>query len=259
VSGDGELERLLERPMAPVAPAVEQAIAAGPADPSEVLRPHEVARLLEPGHLPGETTWCNTAEGCGYAAVNTPMPGISGEMLDWWFSWHPHDALRYRIWFPGAHEDISFEPAAELAAKPYWNSVHHPVEDIGLGMQRLRIRFLDPVAFGFPPGVLDDAAVATIVCGLVGDDRLGVWHTRMCHFGRRTGEGLELRSRFWIGSELRLFARSALVAPINRLLGLPAVRRAAIPRRAARAMARHCAAEYANLASLLPELFGRYG
>ncbi len=254
MNGVTDLSRLLDRPMARVDADVLRAIAAGPMDVADALLPTQLVRLLAPGDLPGETGWCSVPDGVGYTAVCTPMPGITGEMLDWWFAWHPHDPMRYRIWFPSAHAGISIEPAARPAAKAYWNTVHHPVEDVGLGMQRLRIRFLDPVAFGFPEGVLEHPSVATIVCGLVGDDRRRVWHTRMCHFARRTNDGVELRSRFWLGAELRLFTASALATPTNRLLSRPALRRRVVPCKAPLAMARHCAAEYANLASLLPQL-----
>jgi hypothetical protein len=37
------------------------------------------------------------------------------------------------------------------------------------------------------------------------------------------------------------------------------VRRALLPRRLPRALAHHCAEEYANLAALLPELYERFG
>jgi DAPG hydrolase PhiG domain len=77
----------------------------------------------------------------------------------------------------------------------------------------------------------------------------------MYHFARRTDDGVELRSRFWIGAEFRLFMASALATPINRSLTRPAVRRRVIPGQAPLAMARHCAAECANLASLLPQLY----
>lgn len=254
-----DLNAMLERPMPPVDADVLGAIEAGPIDAADALLPSQVTRLLEAGYLPGETGWCTTPDGIGYAAVRTPMPGITGEMLDWWFAWHPQDSARYRIWFPGAHAGISFQPAPRPAAKAYWNTTHHPVEDIGLGMQHLRIRFLDPVEFGFPNGALRDRSVATIVCGLVGDDRRRVWHTRMCHFARWTDDGIELRSRFWIGAELRLLARSPLLAaPIDHVLALPSVRRRVIPRSAPAAMARHCAAEYTNLASFLAQLHHEY-
>ena len=253
-----DLSELLERPLTPPAADVLAAIEAGPIDPAAALPPGDLARLLDAGELPAETGWCNMPDGTGYTAVRTAMPGISAQMLDWWFRWHPHDPLRYRIWFPGAHADISFEEARRPAPNGLWGTVHHPVEDIGLGMQHLRIHFLDPVAFGFPAGVLEQSGVATIVCAIVGDDRMRAWHTRMCHFARRTDSGLVLRSRFWIGGELRLFMRARPAAPVNRLLALPAVRRRAVPRRAPLVMARHCAAEYANLAALLPDLYARH-
>jgi phloretin hydrolase len=259
VSAVDDLSRLLDRPMSPPAEEVLRAIAAGPMDAADALSPGELRRLLEPGDLPGETGWCRLRDGSGYTAVRTAMPGIDGEMLDWWFDWHPHDPLRYRIWFPGAHEDISWEPAATPPpgdrGKPYWNTVHGPLEDVGLGMQRLRIRFLDPVEFGFPRNALRDPSIATIVCGIVGDERRRAWHTRLCHFARRTPDGVELRSRFWLGAELRLFSTSPLASPVNMLLSRPVVRRRVVPRRAPEVMAAHCAAEFANLASLLPPLY----
>jgi len=252
------LSGLLDRPMATVDGGARDAIAAGPIDPARALAPDAVGRLLEPGDLPAETGWCRLRDGTGYAAVRTPMPGVTAEMIDWWFDWHPRDPLRYRIWFPGAHQGISVDPAPRPEAKPYWGTVHHPVEDVGLGMQHLRIRFLDPAAFGFPPGALDDPAVATIVCGIVGDDRRRVWHTRMCHFARRAGDGVELRSRFWLGAVIGPFGPAALSNAAARVLNAPVLRRRLVPGRAPRAMAEHCAAEYANLAALLPELFREY-
>jgi hypothetical protein len=258
------LSGLLERPMTPPAEDVASAIEAGPIEPSEAIPAAQLERLLEPGELAAETGWCRLADGSGYTAVRTLMPGVDGEMLDWWFDWHPHDPVRYRVWFPGAHANISFKPApaparpTESASKPYWNTTHGPLEDIGLGMQRLRIRFLNPVEFGFPENAMHDPAVATIVCGLVGDERRRAWHTRLCHFARRTDDGVELRSRFWLGAELRLFSASALATPVNGVLARPAIRRRLVPAKAPLAMARHCAAEFANLASLLPQLYGEY-
>jgi hypothetical protein len=255
---DSSLDRLLERPMAPVDPQVLEAIDAGPIDPGDALPLNELGRLLEPGDLPAEVGWCRLEDGVGYTAVRTAMPDVTAEMFDWWFDWHPRDPLRYRIWFPRAHADISFDPAPVPEAKPYWNVTHHPLEDIGFGMQHLRIRFMNPTEFGFPPTALDDPGVATIVCGLVGDDRKHVWHTAMCHFARVADEGVVLRSRFWLGAELGPFSSSPITKPLRALMNAPMERRHLIPDRAARAMAEHCAAEYANLGSLLPELYSRY-
>lgn len=259
MSADSQLVALLRRPPAAVAGEVSAQIEDGPIDPRQALDVADVAGLLDANSALPETGWCLLPDGSAYTAVRTLMPGVSGQMLDWWFEWHALDPLRYRIWYPQAHFDNRLEPPKAPRAKPYWGAVHHPIEDIGLGRQHLRIAFCDPTDFGFPAHALSHPDVATIVCGRVGDDRRRAWHTRMCHFARRHPQGLELRSRFWIGADLRLYMRAAPAGAINRLLKAPAMRRRLIPRRAPLAMARHCAAEYASLAALLPELYARYG
>ena len=36
----------------------------------------------------------------------TPMPDVTGEMMDWWFAWHNLDPLRYTLWNPEDHYDV---------------------------------------------------------------------------------------------------------------------------------------------------------
>jgi hypothetical protein len=234
------LAAYLRRPMSPPSAGVAEAIARGPIDPGDALMPAGMDRLLDPRELRTETGWCTLADGIAYAAVRTEMPGVTAEMVDWWFDWYPRDSIRYRLWFPGAHESISIEPAPVADAKPCWGTIHRAVEDIGLGSQRQRIDFQRPTQLGFSTDALDDPRIATIVAGLVSDDSLHVQHTLMAHVFLNSPRGVTLRSRFWIGAVLRSDLR------------------ALIPPRAAHALASHCAAEYANLASLLPGLHRRY-
>jgi DAPG hydrolase PhiG domain len=65
-----------------------------------------------------------------------------------------------------------------------------------------------------------------------------------------------LRSRFWIGAAIRPYG---VPGPLGRVLNNRALRRAIIPEQVPRALATHCTEEYANLASLLPELHERFG
>jgi hypothetical protein len=74
--------------------------------------------------------------GTGYVAVRAPMPGLTGEMVEWWYAWNPRDPIRYQIWFPWTHEEEKGGPAR---AKRHWGVVNYPVEDIRLGMSNLRI------------------------------------------------------------------------------------------------------------------------
>jgi hypothetical protein len=168
------------------------------------------------------------------------MPAVTGPMVDWWFDWHPRDPVRYRIWHPKAHFDNALDPPPVPGAKPHWGAVHNPVEDVGLGVVHARIAFKRPTELGFSTDALDDPNVATIVCGIAGDDRLRLSHSPMAHVFLRTQDGVVLRSRFWLGAALR-----------------PRALRRAVPARLPRALAHHCAEEYANLGVLLPEVHER--
>jgi hypothetical protein len=258
------LAAYLERPMTPAHADVREAISAGPIDPSRALALGDVARMLDPRPLPVETGWCSLPDGVGFVAVRTPMPGVSGEMIDWWFDWHPRDSLRYRVWHPLAHRANSLErralaPDRRHGTKAHWGAVHHPVEDVGVGVVHARIAFHRPSEMGFADDLPTSSDVATIVCGYVGDDRRKTRHTPLFHIFLHDGDsdGVVLRSCFWLGAAVRPFG--VLGAPGERLLNNRFVRRATLPAALPRALARHCAEEYANLATLLPELHRRFG
>ena len=248
----------LARPLTPPDAAVLDAIERGPIDPRDAQPAGEPDVLLDPAELPGECGWCTLPDGCGYVAMRTEMPGVTGDMIDWWFDWHPRDSFRYRIWHPLAHESNSVEFPATPGAKPYWGTIHHPVEDVGLGTVHARIAFHPPEVLGFSTGALDRPDVAAIVGGFAGDDRRRMQHTKMIHVFLRAGDGLVLRSRFWLGAVLRPFAPDVIAGPLASVLNRPGLRRRLIPAQAPRALARHCAEEYANLAALLPELHEQF-
>lgn len=256
---DPGMEAYLTRPMTPPDPALLATIERGPVDPSQTLPLAEIDRLLDPAPLPVETGWCFRPDRVGYVAVRTPMPAVSAEMVEWWFDWHPHDPDRYRLWHPLAHIGNSIEPAAVRGTKAHWGAVHHPVEDVGTGVVHARIAFQPPTAVGFSTDALDDPAVATIVCGCVGDDQRRLRHSVMAHVFLTEPDGVVLRSHFWLGAAIRPYLPAPLAAPVARGLNNRVVRRLALPAGLPRGLAIHCAEEYANLAVLLPELYGRFG
>ncbi len=254
---ESPLADYLTRPMTPPAADTLEAIAAGPIDPRQALAWDDVDRLLDPAPIEHETGWCVLPNGVAYVAVRTPMPMVTAEMVDWWFDWHPRDPLRYRIWHPKAHSDNSVQHPTRAGAKAHWGTTHHPVEDVGTGTVHARIEFLPPTAMGMTTDALHDPHVATIVCGYAGDDRLHIRHSPMFHVFLREGDGVVLRSRFWLGAALRPYGPLGGVG--ETLLNRPAIRRRALPKRLPRALATHCAEEYANLGVLLPELFEQFG
>jgi hypothetical protein len=253
---DGELSDYLSRPLEQPSAELLEAIERGPIDAADALALGDVEALLDPPHQAVESGWCTLADGVGYVAVRTAMPAVTGEMVDWWFDWHPRESLRYRIWHPTAHLENSLELPARSGAKAHWGTVHHPVEDVGMGVVHARIAFQRPSEMGMSSDALEDEDVATIVCGYAGDDRRRVRHTPMFHVFLRAGDGVVLRSRFWLGAALRPYG--ALGPAGERLFNNRFVRSRALPGGLPRALALHCAEEYANLASLLPELYARY-
>ncbi len=256
---DAALAPYLERPMDAPEPDVLAAIRRGPISPSDALHIRDLDRLLDPAPLAQETGWCWLPDGVGYIAVRTAMPDVTGDMADWWFDWHPQAADRYRIWHPVAHIDNRVELPATRGAKGHWGTTHHPVEDVGTGVVHARIDFVPPSEVGFLSDALDDPRVGTIVCGYAGDDTRHVRHTVMAHVFLNDGDGVVLRSRFWLGSAMRPYLPAPLGALGAAALNRPAVRNRLMPRKLPQGLATHCAEEYANLGVLLPELYERFG
>ncbi|HTQ67215.1 MAG TPA: hypothetical protein VMI13_00845 [Solirubrobacteraceae bacterium] len=251
-----DLTPYLERPLSPATPEEIAAVQAGPCDPATALELSAVDRLLDPQPLAVETGWWMLGDGTAQVAARTPMPGVGPEMVDWWFDWHPREAIRYRIWHPRAHFDNSLQPPPRPGAKPFWGAVHHPVEDVGTGVVHARIAFRDPSLLGMSAAALAAPQVGTVLAAEVGDDKRRVRHTLMFHVFLRDGHGLVLRSRFWLGAAIRPYGPAGgLLAP---LLNRRGVRRRMLTPAVPRALARHCVEEYANLAVLLPELYGRF-
>lgn len=49
-------------------------------------------------------------DGTIFVSAITPIPDITGEMLEWWMLWHQFDPLRYALWNPVDHYDVKITP-----------------------------------------------------------------------------------------------------------------------------------------------------
>jgi hypothetical protein len=76
-----------------------------PIDVSKALTPENINDLLNPGYLEAEAGWCVLPNGAGYIANHVKMPGVSVDMINWWFAWIGLEPLRYKIWYPKDHYD----------------------------------------------------------------------------------------------------------------------------------------------------------
>jgi hypothetical protein len=256
--------RYWSRQTAPIPEEVRAALDSGPMDPNDILPFREMNRLLDPGYHDVETGYGMDSDGVQYAACLTDMPGVSAEMVDWWFAWHPLHDIRYRIWFPKGHYGSSVADPERCKdstlsyRERYWHNKHTVIEDVGSGTAKLMILFVPPEEFGFDVSRFAEAKVGTAVCAHAGPTDLlgGIYFTKMCHFVRETADGVEMRSRFWIGQDIAREGKKEN-ALIDRILNSRIFKKRALPKLAPH-VAEHCAAEYTHLAHLLPRLFREY-
>lgn len=62
----------------------------------------EADLLLESGYRPMDTGYTRLSNGQFRVSVLTKMPGVTAEMIDWWFGWHCIE-VGYELWHPRAH------------------------------------------------------------------------------------------------------------------------------------------------------------
>jgi len=183
------------------------------------------------------------------------MPGVTAAMIDWWFAWHPMEDTRYKLWHPRAHlacrsERMNGDDEALSSREKYLNNSHYVTEYVGAEKLDIVITFSDP------SNVLDVqrfkcADVGTAMCATVGMQHMPFDVTRMIHLIRETENGVEMRSRFWMGA-LAFKGREGLV-PGNQWLARQFTRI-----ELGRNLLVHCGMEMNHLAGFLPRLFELY-
>jgi len=237
---------------------VEQVQPDKPIDPAQALPPERINDLLEPGYMAAETGWCVMPNGSGYLAVRNPMPGVTVDMLDWWFWWHSMADMRYGLWYPPGHYGISIsersrarlsDPAVPAKEKIYGRT-DHVVEDIGTGAEDIYINFCAPDELGFDMSRFHAPNAAAVYGGYGFDIAQGAKPSAirapaiMCHFIREIEGGIELRSRFWMGYKL-IDGKPVLAIP-------PGVQ---VPAAVPFGLANHNVHEFCNLKAFLPEIY----
>jgi hypothetical protein len=233
-----------------------------PMDPAKALYPEDISRLLDPGYMEVETGWCNLPNGAGYICVNNKMPGVTVDMLDWWFAWHALASMHYGIWYPPGHFGITItekdrkkvlDPNVPIKDKIYGRT-DHVVEDVGTGAEDIFIFFCHPSELGFDMDRFHAPNVAAMYGGYGLDSAVGAepWAVRapaiMCHFIREISGGIEFRTRFWMGYTL-----------INRKPVMMLPYGIKVPEVAVQGLAEHNVREYTNLRNLLPGIHSELG
>jgi len=236
-----------------------------PMDPAKALRfdPEGLQSLLDPGYHEVENGYCELPDGTAYVASRVPFPGCSGEMYRWWFWWHSVEPARYTLWYPFNHIQATPVDRSVLTApgltheQRYIGNTHHVDEYIGPDLVQIAIRFVDPAELGFDTGRFEGAGIVGHACARVALRRLNLEAATMVHLARRTADGFELRSRYWIGHNVSLTAggRSlSLDSVASRLRIKP--RMAGL--RVAYEQLLHDQIEFTHLSTILAGLYGEF-
>jgi hypothetical protein len=232
-----------------------------PMDPSQAQLPQNINDFLDPGYFEVETGYCVLPNGTGYLAVNNKMPGVTADMINWWFAWHSLEELRYKIWYPPGHKKAIVNQRARKrildpstpAPLKFQGITHQVVEGISASSPtHLWINFLTPEDMGFDMRRFHSPNVETVVGGYginagMEDDpppsavRGG---SIMMHFIRAIPDGIEFRTRFWIGYRLVDRVPICILPP-----GI------AIPGMVPRGLFQHNIDEFSNLRSFLPQIY----
>ena len=237
-----EISEFLNKPLPEIPPGIRAALHTD--SPVTLTEFGMKNKLLTDKALQREFGFARFDNGNYLVSMPCPMPGITPEMIRWWFWWHAQESIRYRIWFPGEHYGIFTDRVNrayfnEKTLPDFQPNTHYPIERIGKLVLPLKIVFCSPEDFGFSPSLMRENDIPLIVCGHVSAMYGLVNHTEMAHIFKQTEDGLFLISRFWLGETLKN----------------PLLRKAILTGETAKGMAAHCCVEYRNLDQILPELY----
>lgn len=201
--------KYFDYPMTPI-PAEKQAIIDGePLAEEQMIKITERGRLFEPGHLDAEIGYGVFEEGTGYVANNTFMPGVTTEMLEWWFAWHSLEDARYKIWNPEGHyhartQDVKKAMSHNMPMRERtWGTSRDVKADMGNGPEDLVVEFKMPSEMGYDESQIGTDVCSTLMCANIHGPEAGVGMPMvMTLMAREVEGGLEVRTRIWMGYQL---------------------------------------------------------
>jgi 2,4-diacetylphloroglucinol hydrolase len=226
--------------------------------------PSELNKLLESGYLNAETGYCKLDDGTFYSSSITYFPNCTAEMFHWWFWWHSVEPERYALWYPYCHVSVEAKNKAVLSEpgltheQRYVGNTHILTEYLNDRKNKIEITFLDPAKLGFDTSRFKESKIVASACGIVTLQNQKVEFCTMVHLARETENGLELRSRYYIGHNMH-FHLFGMRLGINKKLSNFILKKQGISIQTAYEQVMHDQIEFTHLASILPDLYKEFG
>lgn len=240
-----------ERDIAGLTPEQMQFVAGCKGREEDALSIHDRNKLLEPGILPEKMGYFPLKEGGMLVAGNIPMPGVTAEMLYWWFAWHGLEPLRYAIWDPEDHFDVQINQEGKERSlnqdialeEKTWGAAHTVKESIGGPPDEIVIMFTEPAKMGFDASKIGtpDCEFMVAANALLGEMKVPVV---MVETAKKVDGIMTFSARFWVGYHI--------IEGEGRYLLPPQVQ---IPEQVMMGLVGHNIKEFSHLAKILPEVY----
>jgi hypothetical protein len=212
--------------------------------PIELVPLKDASKLLSDEYVNLEAGYGQASDGLDVVAASTYMRGVTGSMIDWWFS-STLTTERYLMWHPRDHVYAEWVPPP--TGKGYIGGHHLVKEYIGGELQNLNISFVTP-AVRFGDGWRDALTRSNHSTAVVGHVAFYDFNTRestpvghVVHLVHDEPDGVRMRSRFWLGD-------------LGPDLQIP-VGQSVVPEYLTRGLQKHCTEEMAILATILPKIW----
>ncbi len=208
--------------------------------------------LIPDRFCPEETGYYYLKNGGVLIANNIPMPGITPEMLYWWFAWHPLEPLRYTIWDPEEHYSVeideagrerSLDPRVPLEEKT-WGAEHVVLESLAPDDKPvpIRISFRDPKEMGIDAARIGGKGCAFIVAANALND--GKIPSVMLETAKEIQGVMHYQVYFWIGYQM-IDGQPVKCIPDDMQ----------IPEIFPKLLLYHSSKEFSHLAEILPQVY----
>lgn len=205
-----------------------------------------------PGYAEGEAGFQSEIRrlpnGVYEVSALTEMPGVSAEMVRWWFGDYLQTSEHYKRWHPTAHVWMDWENKVDGA---YIGASHLVHEYLGEDLSKLRIQFVPPEDILGPVRLGADDVAVCARAGLLEQPLNGA---KMCHIIRNTEYGAEMRSRFWLGIVAKRDGNETVPSIEGVVANTYLARKIGVRPSAARNLMTHAIEEMGYLAEFLPAL-----
>lgn len=240
-----------EMDIAPLTPQQMQFVANSKGTADEALSIHDCRKLQEPGTYPEKMGYFPLKEGGLLVAGNIPMPNVTAPMLEWWFAWHGLEPLRYAIWDPEDHFDVtmneegrqrSLNPDIPMARKT-WGATHTVMESIGGPADEIVIMFTEPQKLGFDPEKIGTPGCEFMVAAnaLMGAMKVPVV---MVETAKKVDGVMTFQARFFVGYHIIDGEAKYLLPP-----------EVVLPEEVAMGLLAHNIKEFSHLGKILPQVY----